>query len=150
MPLDKWRLYASKNRLEQKGYLKKRCHRGESGKATKASDSNSVQQSREEQEKELRDRMLWYGKEIVLTEPVVFTGENHEENRESQVGETHQQGRPGISLSDQGRSEVEEVNIIKTKGKKMKKPISKEKKHEAKESKAYEKKEDKKEKSKKK
>jgi len=73
-----------------------------------------------------------------------------EGSREEEVVETHCEGRQGISESDKGRREAKEVPPNQTKGQKMKKPASKEKKHEAKESKAYEKKEDKKESAKKK
>lgn len=53
MPKDKWRIYATKNRLEQKGYFKKHCHRGKCGKTTKTGSSNSLQQSREIEEKKI-------------------------------------------------------------------------------------------------
>ena len=148
--------YATKNRLQQKGYFFKYSDGSSGRKACEASRCDSVQQSREKQEevnlelslclREIIEKEIeWYGKTVLLTEDVVYIGDENESNREENSSEAYQEGRQGIQESDQGRCETEETNISQTKGKKMKKQAMKEKKHEAKETKAYEKKEDKKE-----
>jgi len=135
--------YGIKNRLEQKGYFFKYSD-GSSGRQTReASRRDCVQQSREEQ-KEV-DPILEYGRHVLLTEDVVYIGEDNESFGKENPLETYQEGQQGIQESDQGRCETEETNTCKTKGGKMKKQTMKEKKHEARETKAYEKKEDKRE-----
>jgi len=150
-----WDRYATKKRYIQKGYLRKYRNGNPSWKTPETSCSNSVQQSRQSQKEEvvelsgisgqLEDPLMEYGRVVLLTEDVVYIGKENESHREENTPEAHQEGRQGIQESDQGRCEIEETNISKTKRKKMKKQVAKEKKHEAKETKAYEKKEDKRE-----
>lgn len=135
--------YATKNRFKQKGYFYKYSDGGSGRKAREASRCNSLQQSRKEQKEEIETQIQLYGKVVLLTEEVIYTGEENESVREKDVGKTHQEGRQRIQGTDQGRCETEETNTCQTKGKKMKKQSAKEKKHEARETKAYEKKEDK-------
>lgn len=83
------RNYAPKTRKIQKGDLAKYCYRGQSGKATEASDCHSIQQSRQEQEKvdlltldllELKAKDVeWYGKTVLVTEQCVYIGDDDEE-----------------------------------------------------------------------
>ncbi len=114
--------YATFTRLKQKGYFFKHSDRGEGRQATKAGRSDSILESRKEQE--------------IINESI----------RKEDIAEAHQQGLKGVQEPVEGRSRVEETNpIVKAKGKKMKKSTAKHIKHEAKESKAYERKEDKKE-----
>lgn len=122
------RNYAAKNRKVEKGDLPKHSNGSQSRETSKASCCDSLLESREVQE-------------IIMQ----TYGDNHERSREENLIETHQEGRQGISISDQGRCKTEETDHGKTKGKEMKKQTLKERKHEAKETKAYEKKEDKKE-----
>lgn len=138
--------YASKNRLEQKGYFYKHSDGGSGRKAREASRRDRLQQSREVKEEEVETGIELYGKVVLLTEEVIYTGEEDEGQREENSSEAHKEGRQGIPCSDKGRCEIKETNNSKTKEEIMKKQPSKEKKHEAKETKAFEKKEDKKEK----
>jgi len=105
MPKDKWRNYATKNRLIQKGYFKKYIYGSQSGKAAKASCGDSVFESREEQkevmmnavsnfigklaseDKDKEKAIVDYGREVVLTEEVVFVGdkENFTKNKEIDI-----------------------------------------------------------------
>ncbi len=149
--------YAIKNRLQQKGYFFKYSDGSSGRKAREASRRDSLQQSRQEQKEEvnpglsldLREivekEIYWYGKTVLLTEDVIYTGEDNESVRKEDPLETYQEGRQGVSCSDQERHETEETNTCKTKGKKMKKQSMKERNHEARETKAFEKKEDKRE-----
>ena len=139
-----WEKYASEKRYIQKGYFRKHSDGGSGRKAREASRCDSVQQSRKEQEK-IETAIQLYGKVVLLTEPVIYTGEENESIREEDVGQTHQEGRQRVQESDQRRCETQETNPSQTQGEKVKKQSMKEKKHEAKETKAYEKKEDKKE-----
>lgn len=118
------RNYAFKERKLEKRDLVKYINRSECRQTAEASCGDSDEQSRKIKE------------EIEV---------KNEEVRKEDVGQTYQQGRQGISKSNQGRCKIEESHPCKTKGKEMKKEKAKHIKHEAKESKAYEKKEDKKE-----
>jgi hypothetical protein len=53
-----WEKYASEKRYIQKGYLRKHCDGGSGRKANQASRRDSLQQSREEEDKILRDLMI--------------------------------------------------------------------------------------------
>ena len=119
-----WDRYAEKRHIK-KGYFRKYRNRSESGQASKTSDCDSIQQSRESPEEEI--------------------GVEDESIRKENASEAFEEGRQRVPESNSGRCETQEENSFQTKGEKMKKQ-SKEKKHEMKESKAYEKKEDKKEK----
>jgi hypothetical protein len=132
----KWRNYALKSGKIEKSYLTKHRSGSKFGKASEASSGNSILESRHEQEKE----------KITLLK----SEDKNEIIREENTSETYQEGRQGISFTDQGRHETKETNLkIKTGEEKMKKVkekmSAKEKLHESKESKAYEKKEDKRE-----
>lgn len=63
--------YATKNRLVQKGYIFKYCDGSSGRKATEASRSNRVQQSRKEQKEEIETAIKVYGTCLVLTDEVV-------------------------------------------------------------------------------
>lgn len=119
---DKWRYYATQNRVKQKGYFRKHSYRGKGRQAGEASGCDCLQQSREEPKEE----------EV-----------ENESIREKEVNQAPEQGRQRVPLPDQGRSEIKEI-IKSNERQKMKKQSMKEKKHEAKETKAFEKKEDKK------
>ena len=135
------RNYAAKNRKVEKGDLPKHSNGSQSRETSKASCCDSLLESRKVQE----IIMQTYGTVVQLTEDVIYTGEENEGIRKEDLIETHQEGRQGISFSDQRGCKAEETDHGKTKGEEMKKQTLKEKKHEAKETKAYEKKEDKKE-----
>lgn len=149
------RNYAPRERKLEKNDLKKHSDRSSCWQTSEASSSDCLQCSKES-EKEVTNQssgnsgkvdysLMEYGRHVILTEEVVYPGEEDESLREENVIKAHQEGRQGISFSDQRRCEVEETNHLKIKGEKMKKQSLKEKKHEARETKAYEKKEDKKE-----
>jgi hypothetical protein len=130
---NKWRNYALKDGKVQSSYIREYSNRKKIRKAGEASSGNSHEQSRQEQPKTQEE-----------------IGVNNESIREEEPLETYQEGRQGVSQSNQGRCETQETNNqIQTGKEEMKekeKITKKEKKHEAKETKAYEKKEDKKEK----
>lgn len=124
---NKWKNYAFKDWEIKSSYIREYIKRKKVRKTRETSDCNSIIESRKI-EKEIKD--------------------HYESIRKEDVSKTHQEGRQGISCSDQGWCEVEERDIkIQNGEKKMKKEkvSPKEKKHEARESKAFEKKEDKKE-----
>lgn len=99
--------YASKERFKQKGYLRKHCDRSSGRKAHQASRRDSLLESRKRQEEDslLRDMILSsaskvdgvdgtepteletaiqsYGKVVLLTEEVVYIGD---ENGKSKTG----------------------------------------------------------------
>lgn len=133
------RNYAPKVRKIEKSDLAEYSNRSQCWQTSEASCSNSIQQSRQEQEETLEE----------ILDKTYHKGENNEKFREEDVDQTYQQGQQRIQdAAERGRA-IEENNI-KTKEEKMKKQTVKEKKHEAKETKAYEKVEDKKEKKEKK
>jgi hypothetical protein len=117
--------YASNQKLQQKGYFQKYRRRSAVRPTCKAGSCDSILDSEKSQEEE---RI------------------NHEDIREENVVEAHQEGQQGVSLSvERGHPAEEEDLKIKVGEKKVKKK-TKHEKHEAKETKAQERKEDKKEK----
>ena len=115
-----WEKYASEKRYVQKGYFRKYSDGGSGRKACEASRCDRIQQSRKEQEKVETD-IQSYGRVVLLTEEVIYTGDQNESVREEDVGETHQEGRQGVPQSDQGRCETQETNTSETQGEEMKK-----------------------------
>ena len=122
---DKWRNYALKDGKIKQSYLRERQDGDKKWQTSKASSSNSIEQSRKEQQE---------------------IGIQNERIRKEEPSQTHQEGQQGIQGSTERRCSVEETNTkIKTREEKVKKESLKHKKHEASESKSFEKKEDRKE-----
>lgn len=87
---DKWRHYAAKARLVQKGYIEQHQNRNCPRKTPEASRRDSIKCCRQiEQEKEI-ERL------------------EDERLRKEESDQTHQQRRQGIPCPDQRRSEIEE------------------------------------------
>ncbi len=109
------RNYAPKARKVTKSDLAEYINRSEGRQAAEASSGDSAEQSREEKEVTIP----CYGKVVVVTEEVVFIGEQNEESRKEDVGKAHKQRRQRVPRSDQGRCEAEESRPVrKTKCKK--------------------------------
>ncbi len=102
---DKWRHYATKKGLEQKGYFTEYRHRNPLRQRPKTSRSNCIQQSGKEPEK-------------INT---IYIGELNESVREEDANKAYKERRQRIQESNQRRYELEEANISKTQEEKMKK-----------------------------
>lgn len=139
------RNYALKDGKVKESYIREYSNRSPKREAREASRCNSLLQSgegKEEVEAKIAQTPL-----ITNDEWVFRTRSTHENIREENPLETHQEGRQGVSCPDKGRCKTQESNHeIKTGEEKVKEKVTaKERKHEAKEGKAYEKKEDKRE-----
>lgn len=145
---DKWGNYAIKTGKVESSYKREYCNRKKVRKAPEASDCNSTKQNRKGKE-EIETSIQLYGKCVLLTEDVIYIGDQNEIVRKENPVETHQQGQQGVQVPAERRPGAEEEDLSKAKRKKVmkkEKDTAKHKKHEASETKAYEKKEDKKEK----
>lgn len=120
---NKWRNYALKDGKVQSSYIREYCNRSPKRQASKASRRHSVLESRQEQSK--KEIELVYKKPdnfqlkahpSILTDSWVINLRKDDESiGKENPPETHQEGRQGIQISDQGRCEAKEGNSeIKT------------------------------------
>lgn len=122
-----WSKYATNERLIKKGYFRKHSDGSSGRKAHKTSRSHCIQQSGKSQEEEIAEILdktyhiptsfessgnsgiLEYGSEVVLTEQVVFIGEENEERGKEESPKTSKRRQKRIQGTDQRRSETSEV-----------------------------------------